>query len=409
MQLLYNIVIRLYFIAIFIASFFNKKARLWIKGRKNLFKDLRNNIGDAKNIIWVHCASLGEFEQGRPLIEVIKEKYPKYKILLTFYSPSGYEVRKNYKYADFVSYLPLDTPLNAKKFLSIVKPEKVFFVKYEFWFYFLKNIHDTKIPVYLISAMFRKNQLFFKGYGRWYRQSLFFFRHIFVQNDSSRYLLSKVNYDHVTVAGDTRFDRVHEIASNVTKNSMVELFKMNHPVLIAGSTWPEDDDLLVQFINECVNSWKFIVAPHVIDHSHIEHLQMRITKKSILFSESKDAHLADYDVMIIDNIGMLSSLYQYGNIAYIGGGFGKGIHNILEATTFGMPVVFGPNYQKFNEAKELIDAGGAFSISDFGGLKRFVHFFMTNPDSMKEAAVICSNYVKNNVGATQKILKETFE
>jgi 3-deoxy-D-manno-octulosonic-acid transferase len=406
MLVLYDILIRLYYLALCLASLFNLKARQMLSGRRNLFKILKSKLAPFSNIIWVHCASLGEFEQGRPLIEAIKEKYPQYKILLTFFSPSGYEIRKNYQLADAVSYIPLDTKRNARRFINIVKPVKVFFIKYEFWFHFLNRLNKENIPTYLVSANFRKDQVFFKWYGAWYRNILQFFSHIFVQNDSSLSLLNKHGITGVSVSGDTRFDRVHIISQLTKNNPTVELFKNNKPVFITGSSWPEDEKLLTRLINECNNGWKYIIAPHEISPAHIEQLQIGLTKKSIRYSQ-QSLKSDEYDVMIIDNIGMLSTLYQYGNIAYIGGGFGSGIHNILEAAVFGMPVLFGPNYQKFNEAKDLIEEGGAFSVSDFESLKYHVNFFITNPDQLVETSKISLGYITKNIGATKIILEKT--
>lgn len=407
MIFLYNLSIWFYYLAIVVISFINKKAWLWVKGRKNIFQTLIDKIGDTKDIIWIHAASLGEFEQGRPLIEAIKDKNRNAKILLTFFSPSGYEIRKNYNLGDFVCYLPMDTARNAKRFINIVKPSKVFFIKYEFWFHYLKRLYQLKIPVYLISAKFRPNQAFFKAYGGWYRKIIYFFNHIFVQDQGSKYLLSKIDYCDVTVSGDTRFDRVHSISLQLPQNAMVELFKMKKNILIAGSTWPEDETLLVAFINQCKYDWKFIIAPHEINKSHIDKLIQACKRKTILYSQVNDRYLSDYDVLIIDNIGMLSSLYRYGNIAYVGGGFGKGIHNILEAATFGMPVLFGPKYKKFNEACEMIQQKGAFSIHDMASLSKFLDFFICDEEQLKQASQIASNYVASHIGATKKIMEYT--
>lgn len=389
-----------------IASLFNRKARLWKEGRKNLFDKLRSVAAD--DTIWVHCASLGEFEQGRPLIEKIKEKYPRYKILLTFFSPSGYEIRKNYPLADAVTYLPLDTRRNAKRFISIVKPTKAYFIKYEFWYFFLKELKKNNIPVYLVSANFRENQIFFRWYGQWYKKILFLFTHIFVQHASSAELLKRHGIAHCSVSGDTRFDRVCEIAARAKEDTAIEVFKQNKSVLIAGSTWPEDEKLLVRLINECANPLRYIIAPHEIHPFHLDALQAALTKRSVRYSQAINQKKIDADVLIIDNIGMLSSLYRYGTIAYIGGGFGKGIHNILEAAVFGMPVLFGPRYHKFNEAIELAQEGGAFPVDNYAELTSRVNLLITHPDQLARAGEIARHYVQKNKGATEKIINSTF-
>ncbi len=408
MKLIYNISIYLYRIAISISSLFNKKAQLWINGRKDIFNKL--NAAFSKNItpvIWVHCASLGEFEQGRPLIEAIKRSHPNYSILLTFFSPSGYEVRKNYASANHIFYLPIDTPSNTIKFLDIVKPQYAFFVKYEFWFNYLNALKKRKIPTYLVSGIFRDDHHFFKSYGKWSRAQLACFDHFFVQNDHSKELLRSIGYNNSTVTGDTRFDRVSEIAKTVKRFDLVELFCDGKPVFIAGSTWEEDERILAQS-SILKNGDKLIIAPHEIDKKHIDSIVQLFKNHApaitcTLYSELSEKNYSLANVLIIDNIGMLSSLYQYGKIAYIGGGFGKGIHNILEAATFGLPVIFGSNYHKFTEAKELINQKGAFSISSEKQLDNILTI-LGNKSSLKEASSIAKSYVESNTGATYKIL-----
>ena len=407
MNLLYNLAIRLYQVAIFMASVFgNPKAKFWIAGRKGIFKKLQTNLKPKERRIWVHAASLGEFEQGRPIIEKIKEQYPEYKIFLTFFSPSGYEVRKNYPGADYIYYLPADTPANAKRFIDLVKPEKVLFIKYEFWYNYLSTLKKRNIPVYLCSAIFRDNQLFFKWYGGWYRKVLSLFDHLFVQTDASKELLASIGFTNVTTTGDTRFDRVHDIASQAKEIAEVAAFVGNHQCLIAGSTWEPDEDLLAAYMNGATTPLKYIIAPHEIHASHIERLEKSIQKKVVRFSTWKLSQAGDPDVLIIDNIGMLSSLYRYGQTAYIGGGFGKGIHNTLEAATFGLPVLFGPNYLKFQEAKDLITLEGAFTISNLTELKDKLDTLFSNKEYLRSAQITAGNYVKNNIGATQKIISE---
>ena len=363
MAFIYNFFIHLYRLIIHFASLFNKKARLWVQGRKNIFENLRIDIGNQKNIVWFHAASLGEFEQGRPVLEGFKKKFPEYKILLTFFSPSGYEIRKNYKEADFVYYLPLDLNKYVDQFLSIVQPKFVFFIKYEFWFNYLKKLNILQIPVFIISANFRKNQHFFKWYGGWFRNNLRNIEWFFVQNQNSKQLLNSIGINNATVSGDTRFDRVVEIASNPQKFPLVEEFVRNNFILLAGSTWPEDEKMLTYLFSINIPNFKLIIAPHEIHEDHILQIEKIYSNhKTIRFSKADKAEIANYNILIIDGMGFLSSLYQYCMLAYIGGGFGKGIHNILEAVTFGKPVVFGPKYQKFMEAVEMVKKGGAFTF-----------------------------------------------
>lgn len=410
MTFLYYIIIKLYQFSINLASLFgNPKAMLWIAGRKGLFARLQSTLKPNERRIWVHAASLGEFEQGRPLIEKIKEQHPEYKVVLTFFSPSGYEVRKNYTGADYIFYLPADTPSNAKRFIDLVNPEKVLFIKYEYWYNYLSILKKRNIPVYLCSAIFRENQLFFKWYGGWYRKILSLFGHLFVQTAKSGELLKSLGYTNVTVTGDTRFDRVYAIATQSREIHEVAAFVGNHPCLIAGSTWEPDEDLLSTYINMESASIKYIIAPHEIQPAHIERLEGSIRKKVVRFSSWKHDQSGNPDVLIIDNIGMLSSLYRYGQVSYIGGGFGKGIHNTLEAATFGLPVLFGPNYHKFQEAKDLIALGGAFSISNQDELNSRLDELFNNVTSLSEAQRTAAEYVKNNIGATELICKYIFQ
>lgn len=416
MRLIYNIFIYLYLFAIRIASLFNSKARLWINGRKNIFQELQSQILNPKSsilnsnssIIWIHCASLGEFEQGRPLIEKLKMKNEKCKILLTFFSPSGYEIRKNYAGADFVFYLPIDTASNARKFIELVKPKAVFFVKYEFWFNYLNELKNKNIPTYLVSGIFRGDHYFFKGYSAWFRKQLKAFTHFYLQDEASAKLLKSIGYINTAVIGDTRFDRVFEISQNVKAIPLIEQFKQGKDILIAGSTWKEDEELISNFspdsYRDQISNFKLIIAPHEIDQAHIQSIIPLFHHSNVIrFSNATEQNIKTADVLIIDNIGMLSSLYQYGSIAFIGGGFGKGIHNILEAATFGLPVIFGPNYQKFTEAKELIHSGGAFAVKDTNELKITLNL-LSDKGVMQTASHIAKHYVQSRVGATDKIL-----
>jgi 3-deoxy-D-manno-octulosonic-acid transferase len=405
MRLLYTISILAYRLAIGIASLFNTKARKWIEGRKGIFEKLEKDIDPSAALAWFHCASLGEFEQGRPVIEAFRKKHPHYKILLTFFSPSGYEIRKSYRGADHVYYLPLDTRANAERFISITQPKIVLFVKYEFWFNYLDILHKKNIPFYLISATFRSDQHFFKSYGAWFRKALNNYAHIFVQNETSKQLLSNAGVQRVTVSGDTRFDRVAEIVSNAKDLPIAGAFANNTQVMVAGSTWEEDEKFLIELIKHH-RELKLIIAPHEIGGTRIGSLVSSLEKITtvIRFSQANERNVINSQVLIIDNIGMLSSLYRYGKIAYIGGGFGKGIHNILEAAAYGMPVIFGPNYEKFLEAKTLVKLQGAFSISSYDELNKCVHELLNDQMKLAFASKISGDYVRENTGATSVIL-----
>ncbi len=409
MSLLYNLGILFYGFLIRVAALFNEKAKLFVAGRKNWKKKLGSAIDKNASYIWVHCASLGEFEQGRPVLEEIKKQFPKYKIVLTFFSPSGYEIRKNYKGADIVTYLPMDTKNNAQEFIRLVSPQKVFFVKYEFWYNYITELKRQQIPLYIISAIFREDQQFFKStpWGKWYRKMLHSFEHIFIQNETSARLLEQAGIKHYTVSGDTRFDRVAEIARGAKKFEIVEKFKGKNVTLIAGSTWKPDEELLAAFINNSSNV-KFIIAPHEVIPANINRIQELLKKPAICFSKADISDIDSYDVLVIDSIGILSSLYQYGNIAYIGGGFGVGIHNILEAATFKLPVLFGPNYLKFKEAVDLVNEKGAFPINNFTELKATLNRLINDKTSLQNASEICKNYIEKNVGSTKLIMNKVF-
>lgn len=419
MQIIYNIAIYLYLFGIRIFSLFNPKAKLWISGRRNLFENLKSQIpSHHSQIIWFHCASLGEFEQARPLIEKIKEQQPSFKILLTFFSPSGYEIRKNYAGADYIYYLPMDTPANVRKFVDIVKPSLVFFVKYEFWFNYLNELRRRNIPTYLVSGIFRENHYFFTSTSKWFQKQLKCFTHFYLQNEKSEELLNGIGYKNTTVTGDTRFDRVFDIAKNVKSFPLIEQFKQNNPVFICGSTWKEDEAIIADYVlryfdrlstggaqdDKSITKFKLIIAPHEIDEAHINSLLLQFSNSQILlYSKANADNVKTADILIIDNIGMLSSLYQYGTVAYIGGGFGKGIHNILEAATFGLPVIFGSNYHKFNEAIELIHIGGAFSINNYQEFERTMNL-LDDKMVLQTASHIAKYYVQSRVGATDEIL-----
>ncbi len=404
MTFLYHISIHVYYFLVLIASAFNPKARLWIKGRMGWRTKLRNWNQAGKPVIWFHAASLGEFEQGRPLIDRLRENRPECNILLTFYSPSGHEIRKNYPGADMVMYLPLDTCYNAHLFVQLVNPVAAVFIKYEFWHFYLKELNRAKHPVYLISAIFRPEQVFFKWYGTWFRKNLRFIDYFFVQDKNSAGLLNQVELTNCSVSGDTRFDRVKALSEAAKSIEIARMFADGHACLVAGSTWPGDEEILTRFINESDTDSRFIIAPHEITDSHIQQLTSRLTREYVLYS--RVANPVDYNskqVLIIDNIGMLSSLYRYGQVGYIGGGFGKGIHNILEAAAFGIPVIFGPNFEKFREARELLREGGAFSVQNYDELRNILQELQNNPEKYNHSAFTAGEYVRVNTGATSII------
>lgn len=386
------------------AAPFNSKARLWKDGRRRLFDKLKA-LGSHR-VAWFHAASLGEFEQGRPVIEAFRKARPEYKILVTFFSPSGYEIRKNYSGADCICYLPTDTPKNVRRFMQIVHPEIAVFIKYEFWHNYLTAMQKAGTRLYLISAIFRKEQIFFKPYGGLFRRALEAFTHLFVQDENSKQLLHEIGIDAVSIAGDTRFDRVFTIASNAKNLPEIERFAQNMPIFIAGSTWPPDEELLLTLI-ERYPSVKFIIAPHEIHASRIEKLRTAIHRPSLRYTElTPESDLAHAEVLFIDTIGLLSSVYRYGTWGYIGGGFGAGIHNTLEAATFGLPLAFGPRYEAFKEAKELIAAGGAKSISTADELIQWFDPLFQNPEATQRTGDICRQYVIKHKGATQQIIDE---
>ncbi|MDP4205558.1 MAG: glycosyltransferase N-terminal domain-containing protein [Bacteroidota bacterium] len=409
MVIIYDLIIRLFYSLICIASFRNEKARQWILGRKNFFSSIENKLSPTKPVIWFHCASLGEFEQGRPVIEELRKAHPEHQIVLTFFSPSGYLVRKNYEQADLICYLPLDTRKNAVRFIETIKPEKVFFVKYEFWYHYITELKDRNIPTYIISAIFRENQAFFKPWGGWYRKILDAFTMLFVQDQESKNLLERYNINKVIVSGDTRFDRVCQIAKQSKELPSIAKFTASFPVVIIGSSWDPDEELLIHYINEDTKETRYIIAPHEVNNGNLSSLCQKLKVPFKLYSEITESEdLAQYRVLIIDGYGMLSSVYRYGHIAYIGGGFGVGIHNTLEAATYGMPVIFGPNYTRFKEACDMVALNGAFCINDFNSLKNVFDQFLSDPEELRKAGEKAKNYVNTNRGATLKILSEIY-
>ncbi len=396
--ILYNISIRLLEIFIYISSFFNKKAALWIEGRKK-FPDCNFR----KKTIWMHCASLGEFEQGRPVIELMKKEWPDYPIVVSFFSPSGYEVKKKYSGADKVIYLPSDTPYNSRKIIEQINPALVIWVKYEYWLNCLNELKKQKIPVLLIAGIFRTNQPFFKWYGGLFKKALSNFEHIFSQNKQSAELLKKIGYNNITIAGDTRFDRVIEIAEYSEGLALLDEFKKNNKLIIAGSTWLKDEQLFIKFSTENP-AVKIIIVPHEIHQSNLKRLSSSF-KNAVLFSDwIKQKTERNVSVLIVDSIGLLSTLYRYADIAYIGGGFNKGIHNTLEAAVYGKPVVFGPNYNKFEEAKDLIKNKGAFTISNFLELNTVLSALLNDNVKNEYSGDQSKQYVYEKKGATQTIV-----
>lgn len=401
--MLYNLAIGIYDLIVHIMAPFSRKPRKMMKGHWVVYELLRQQIEKDARYIWFHAASLGEFEQGRPLIEKIRAKYPDYKILLTFFSPSGYEVRKNYRGADVVCYLPFDKPRNVKKFLDISNPVMAFFIKYEFWKNYLDELNKRRIPVYSVSSIFRKDQIFFKWYGGTYRNVLKNFDYLFVQNEASRRFLSKIGINKVTVVGDTRFDRVLQIREEAKELPLVEKFKGDSFTLVAGSSWGPDEDLFLEYFNTHPEM-KLIIAPHVIDENHLVEIISKLKRPYVRYTRADERNVQKADCLIIDCFGLLSSIYRYGEVAYIGGGFGVGIHNTLEASVYGIPVVFGPKYQKFMEAKQLIEAQGAFSISNYEELGSLFDRFLTDEHFHRETGSNAGFYVTNNAGATDKVL-----
>lgn len=405
MFFLYNLLVIIAGFFLRIAALWSKKLKLFVDGRKTVFQTLQREISITDKTIWFHAASLGEYEQGLPVMEKVREKYPKHKIILTFFSPSGYEVRKNNTTADVTVYLPLDTAANARKFLKLAHPDLAFFIKYEYWPNYLNQLKKAGTPTFLISGIFRQQQMFFKWYGGFYRSALDTFTHFFVQNAASKDLLGQLGKTNVTVSGDTRFDRVAAILEKDNTLDFIASFKNNSTTVVVGSSWPKDEELLTAYINAS-SGVKFIIAPHNIKEAQIQSLRNSISKTTVLFSEKDGKTLADFDVFIIDTIGILTKIYSYADVAYVGGGFGNpGVHNILEPATFGVPIVIGPNYSHFAEATALVHAGGCVSISNQKQLDDILELLLRNEDERHEKGHICSTFVEMNKGATPTILK----
>lgn len=401
---MYNFVIYIYLFAVKLVSLFNPKVKLMVKGHSEVFDILKSKIEKDKKYIWFHAASLGEFEQGRPLMERIRRQYPEYKILLTFFSPSGYEVRKNYQGADVICYLPFDTPRNARRFVKLANPCMAFFIKYEFWQNYLKNLQKHHVPTYSVSSIFRKNQVFFRWYGGKYFKVLTRFTHLFVQNEISKELLASLNIRNVDVVGDTRFDRVIEIFEQAKQLPLVEQFKKNSMVMVAGSSWQPDEDIFIRYFNEHPEM-KLIIAPHVIGESHLTEIIGKLKRPYVRYTQATPENVEQADCLIIDCFGLLSSIYRYGEIAYVGGGFGVGIHNVLEAAVYGIPVLFGPNNLRFQEARQLLETKGCFEIHNYEEFKEKMDRLMTDAPYLEKCGKLSGDYVKQHAGASDKVMK----
>ena len=405
---MYNVIIYLYLLGVAIYSRFNEKVRKMWRGERDAFRILREKVDPNAKYVWFHAASLGEFEQGRPLMERLRQDHPEYKILLTFFSPSGYEVRKNYEGADIITYLPLDTITNARRFLRLIRPEMAFFIKYEFWYNYLHILKHRHVTVYSVSSIFRPDQVFFKWYGYQYGRVLNCFTHFFVQNEISKELLGKIGIGCVSIVGDTRFDRVLQIKEAAKQLPLVEAFKQNAKVFVAGSSWQPDEEIFIKYFNQH-KDWKLIIAPHVIGEDHLKQIEKLLEGRRVIrYSEYSDNsensdQLQNAEVLIVNCFGLLSSIYHYGDIAYVGGGFGVGIHNLLEAAVWNVPVFFGPNNERFQEAQELKKSGG-FEITCYEDFERQMDRFLADEDYLKAQGQLAGHFVKGQAGATQEVL-----
>jgi 3-deoxy-D-manno-octulosonic-acid transferase len=398
---------------IMIASLFNEKVRKMWRGEREAVKVLKAKVDPTAQYVWFHAASLGEFEQGRPLMEQLRKDHPEYKILLTFYSPSGYEVRKNYAGADIICYMPVDTVTNARRFLRAVRPVMAFFIKYEFWYNHLHILKHRGVPTYSVSSIFRPDQVFFKWYGREYGHVLKCFTHFYVQNEESRQLLAKIGITNSTVTGDTRFDRVLQIKDAAKQLPLVEAFvgkqssDAQQKVFVAGSSWLPDEQIFMKYFKEHTD-WKLIVAPHVIGEDHLKQIAALTDRKMVRYTQATQENVVDADILIVDCFGLLSSIYHYADIAYVGGGFGVGIHNVLEAAVWNIPVIFGPNNKRFQEAQELMAAGGGFEITDDASFQQLMDCMDSDSSQLHAASKAAGNYVASGAGATRRVLDEAF-
>lgn len=402
---MYDFAIYIYLLGVAVASVFNKKVKKMWRGEREAFSILKANINPHDRYAWFHAASLGEFEQGRPIMERLRREHPQYKILLTFFSPSGYEVRKNYQGADVICYLPLDTPINARRFLNLVHPEVAFFIKYEFWWNYLHILRKRNVPVYSVSSIFRPDQVFFRWYGRTYSNVLHCFTRFFVQNDASRQLLAGLGIHDVDISGDTRFDRVLQIRQQAKQLPIVEAFKQNYKVFVAGSSWPPDEDIFIRFFNEHPE-WKLIIAPHVIGEDHLQQIISKLDMPAVRYTKTTAEEAKDAQCLIIDCFGLLSSIYHYGEVAYVGGGFGVGIHNVLEAAVWDVPVIFGPNNKRFQEAQQLLASTGGVEILDYETFSSIMQRFIADDNLLGQRGRAAGQYVRSKAGATDMILNK---
>lgn len=399
---MYSFIIYLMLLGCRIASLFSPKVRTMMRGHADTWRKLRKLSGSDR-YVWFHAASLGEFEQGRPLMERLRRQHPEKKILLTFFSPSGYEVRKNYDGADLICYLPIDTPLNARRFVRLVRPEAAYFIKYEFWRNYLDALYRRGVPTYSVSSIFRPGQVFFRWYGRRYARVLHHLTHLYVQNESSRLLLRQIGVTQVTVVGDTRFDRVIDIRNAAKPLPLVERFAGCWKVLVAGSTWQPDEDLIIPYFNTH-DTLKLVLAPHVVSEEHLRQIESKLKRPAVRYSAATPKSVAEADCLIIDCYGLLSSIYRYATVACVGGGFGVGIHNVPEAAVYGVPVIIGPNNQKFREARALIDNGGCREVRDAADFEREVNVFLTDREELNRAGKAAGDYIRDNAGATAMIM-----
>lgn len=408
MKTIYTGLIALYSAIAGAASPFSAKARRWVRGRRGWRERLSSFSRGEGKVAWVHCASLGEFEQGRPVIEKIRRDHPDWKVVVTFFSPSGYEIRKDYRGADMVMYLPTDLPANVRFFLDHIKPDLALFVKYEFWYNYLSELKRRNIPTYLVSGIFRPDQYFFRWYGSFARGVFQVFNRIFLQDEQSGRLLESIGYHRYSVTGDTRFDRVSQIAAAAKDLPVIEKFRGKESLFVAGSSWDEDEEIIVRYINSNSGAMKWVIAPHEIDEAHLCRIEKRLTPESVRYSRYVEG-AKSCRVMIIDNIGMLSSVYRYASIAAVGGGFGRGIHNILEPACWGIPVLFGPHHLKFREAVQLKERGGAVSFDNFETFTSVVEKYLSDPVALEAAGNASAIYISENKGSTGKVYKEIFE
>ncbi|WP_297516951.1 glycosyltransferase N-terminal domain-containing protein [Flavobacterium sp.] len=405
MQFAYSLLIRFVALILPLLARFNAKLQRFVEGRKSVWDTLEKELHGRDNTLWFHAASLGEYEQGLPVMEQIKLKYPNHTLVLTFFSPSGYEVRKNNTVANITVYLPLDTPENAHRFLQTVRPQMAFFIKYEFWPNYLKQLRQQAIPTFLISGVFRPNQVFFKVYGGFYRNALRTFTHFFVQNNLSKTLLQSIGIMAVSVSGDTRFDRVNAVLQREYTLDFMEQYTQGATTIVIGSSWPKDEELLAHYINEAPENLKFVLAPHNIKTEQLNAFEAQLKRPSIRYSQRDTLPLKDFAILIVDTVGLLTKIYAYADIAYVGGGFGHpGVHNVLEPATFGIPIVVGPHYEHFAEATALVHLGGCVSISNESELKAILDTWITNSKERKEKGNLCATFVQKNTGATEHIV-----